>query len=210
VKSGASKQRRVEALTVTATPKLKVKDEEIHPEYVIVAVNAWTLATLPRLATLRSALTYACMTEPLDESVLAAIGLGERIPFYTADTPYLWGRVCKDGSVVFGAGLTFGEPNELEDVSVKGGEPAVILERLARRVTSLHPALENTRITARWGGPIAFREGAIPLLMRHPQNALIFVAGAYAGHGVAFSVHAGALIASAILDGSELPSWGGV
>jgi glycine/D-amino acid oxidase-like deaminating enzyme len=187
-----------------------VKSLEIVADHVIVALNAWTLAALPRLAPVRSALTYACVTEPLDESVLAAIGLGERIPFYTADTPYLWGRVCADRSVVFGAGLTFGEPNELEDISLVGGEPAAILDRLSRRVKALHPALADVRITAGWGGPIAFREGAIPVLTRHPANERITVAGAYAGHGVAFSVHAGALMAASILDGSALPAWGAV
>jgi gamma-glutamylputrescine oxidase len=203
-------QHRVDRLIIARRPTLRVKDREIAADQVIVALNAWTLAALPRLAPIRSALTYACVTEPLDESVLAAIGLGERVPFYTADTPYLWGRVCADGSVVFGAGLTFGEPDELEDVSVSGGEPAAILDRLSRRVKALHPALADVRITAGWGGPIAFREGVIPLLMRHPANELILVAGAYAGHGVAFSVYAGALMAAAIFDGSPLPAWGGV
>jgi glycine/D-amino acid oxidase-like deaminating enzyme len=36
----------------------------------------------------------------------------------------------------------------------------------------------------------------------------VLVAGAYAGHGVALSVHAGALLADAVIDGVELPAWG--
>lgn len=203
-------RNQVERLSLTTTLKLKVKDQEIVAGHIIVALNAWTLATLPQLAEVRSALTYACVTEPLDEAALVAIGLGERVPFYTADTPYLWGRVCADRSVVFGAGLTFDEPDELEDVSVAEGEPAALLLRLEQRVKSLHPALADVRITARWGGPIAFRAGLMPILMRHPANDRILVAGAYAGHGVAFSVHAGALMAAAIVDGSALPSWGGI
>ncbi len=203
-------RNRVERLTPAATIKLKVIDQEIVANQVIVELNAWTLGALPQLADVRSALTYACVTEPLEEAVLAAIGLGERMPFYTADTPYLWGRVCADRSVVFGAGLTFGEPAELENIRVTEGEPAAVLARLAQRVKSLHPALARVRIAARWGGPIAFREGLMPLLTRHPANDRILVAGAYAGHGVAFSVHAGALMAAAIVDGSALPSWGGI
>jgi len=203
-------RQRVERLVPAPTPVLKVKDEEILAGHVVVALNAWTLATLPQLAPMRSALTYACVTEPLGEAVLAAIGLGERVPFYTADTPYLWGRVCADSSVVFGAGLTFGEPDELEEVNMADGEPVAILARLERRVKALHPALARVRITARWGGPIAFRDGLIPILMRHPESERILIAGAYAGHGVAFSVQAGALMAAAILDGSALPPWGGI
>jgi gamma-glutamylputrescine oxidase len=212
VKAGAVIYERnpIEELTLAAPIKLKVKGQEIVADHVIVALNAWTLATLPQLADVRSALTYACVTEPLEEAVLAAIGLGQRIPFYTADTPYLWGRVCADRSVVFGAGLTFGGPAELENVRVTEGEAAAVLTRLVGRVKSLHPALARVGIAARWGGPIAFREGLMPLLTRHPANDHILVAGAYAGHGVAFSVRAGALMAAAIVDGAALPSWGGI
>ncbi len=50
-------------------------------------------------------LTLAVLTEPMDEKRLEAIGLAGGNPFYTVDLPYLWGRRCRDGSVVFGAGL---------------------------------------------------------------------------------------------------------
>lgn len=203
-------RQRVERLTLSAAPTLKVKDKEIVADHVIVALNAWTPAILPGLAVVQAALTYACITEPLEEAALAAIGLGARVPFYTVDTPYLWGRVCADRRVIFGAGLTYGEPAELEDVSVADSEPAATLSRLAQRVKSLHPALAEVRITAGWGGPIAFREGLRPVLTRHPAHDRILVAGAYAGHGVAFGVHAGALMAGAIGNRSPLPSWGGL
>lgn len=212
VEAGAvvREQSRVSSLIPAARPKFKVKGEEIAADHIVVALNAWTPAILPRLTQVRSALTYACLTEPLDDALLDTIGLGARMPFYTADTPYLWGRVCADGGVVFGAGLTFGEPDELEDLTVADREPAAILERLEGRVRSLHPALNRVRIVARWGGPIAFREGLLPILARHPESARILIAGAYAGHGVAFSVRAGALLAAAILDETALPAWGGI
>src|SRR6185437_14532012 len=130
------------------------------------------------------------------------------IPFYTADTPYLWARVCADRSVVFGAGLSYGDPLGLEAVAMTDAEPAEILARIERRVHQLHPVLSKTAITSGWAGPIAFREGAIPVLMGHPENERVLMAGAYAGHGVAFSVHAGALMAAAIVDGATLPAWG--
>jgi gamma-glutamylputrescine oxidase len=190
--------------------KLKVNGEEVSAGHVVVGLNAWTLATLPGLTAVQSALTYACATAPLDAATLGAIGLATRVPFYTIDTPYLWGRVCDDGSIVFGAGLTYGEPRQLEDTRVSDPEPAAILKRLTRRVKSLHPALAEVQIRATWAGPVAFREGLLPVLTRHPVNDRILVAGAYAGHGVAFSVHAGALMAAAIVAGAPLPSWGGV
>jgi gamma-glutamylputrescine oxidase len=200
--------RRVTRLTLGSSPTLEVDGTSIHPGHVIVALNAWTTALVPQMSTVRSALTYACLTAPLDGAPLAAIGLGEKMPFYTADTPYLWGRTCADGGVVFGAGLTFGEPGNIEQMTIADAEPAAVLERLERRVHAFHPILARTAIVARWAGPIAFREGLIPILMRHPESPTVLIAGAYAGHGVAFSVHAGALMAAAIVDGTPLPSWG--
>jgi gamma-glutamylputrescine oxidase len=200
--------RRVTKLTLAGAPVLEVEGRKIHPAHVIVALNAWIAELIPQMPTVRSALTYACMTAPLDDATLGDLGLGDRIPFYTADTPYLWGRLCADGSLVFGAGLSYSEPHDIERLEVTNGESVAILGRLERRIHALNPAFASVPITARWAGPIAFREGLVPLLMRHPDADRVLIAGAYAGHGVAFSVHAGALMAAAIVDGTPLPSWG--
>jgi gamma-glutamylputrescine oxidase len=197
----------VDHLALSRAPEIEVCGHKITPAEVVVALNGWTtrLISVPEMV---SALTYACATEPLDHTTLEAIGLADLIPFYTADTPYLWGRVSADGAVVFGAGLTYGGPNELAATRIEAGEPCAILGRLERRVHELHPALARVRITSRWAGPIAFRKGAVPLLLRHPEAEHVLIAGAYAGHGVAFSVHAGALMAAAIADNQPLPAWG--
>jgi glycine/D-amino acid oxidase-like deaminating enzyme len=139
---------------------------------------------------------------------MSEIGLGARIPFYTRDLPYLWGRVAADDSVVFGSGLTYERPRGLETVNIAAEGPRAILARLEARVHRLHPALAGVDIAARWAGPIAFTEDAVPLLGALPGAPKVFVAGAYAGHGVAFSIHAGAAIARAICEGAPLPDWG--
>jgi len=202
-------QSRVEQLDPRSN-KVQVKLEAIHPGSVIVALNAWTSALVPAIRNVQAALTYACVTEPLSEDTLEAIGLVERIPFYTIDTPYLWGRVCDDRSVVFGAGLTAGDAPGLETIVMTDHEPAAILDRLVGRVHRLHPLLADVAIRARWAGPVAFREGAIPILTRYPANENLLIAGAYAGHGVAFSVHAGRLMADAIINGTAFPEWGAI
>ncbi len=106
--------RRVDQLTLQPLT-LETAGQKISPNYVVVAANAWLPSIFPALDQVHSALTYACITEPLDEATLRSIGMADRIPFYTADMPYLWARVCADGSVVFGAGLTFDQPAELEE-----------------------------------------------------------------------------------------------
>lgn len=187
---------------------LEVGGERITPGHIVIATNAWINATLPDTPLLSSSLTFACATEPLDTSTLAAIGLGEGIPFYTTDLPYLWGRTIADGRVIFGAGLVFGEPSDLENADVREGESGTALDRLQRRVRGLHPGLADVQFSAAWGGPIAFSDDAVPLLGAHPRHPRVMVSGGYAGHGVALSVRAGELLALAIAENRPLPKWG--
>jgi glycine/D-amino acid oxidase-like deaminating enzyme len=191
-------------------PAIEVDDGEIAAAHIVVAVNAWASSLLAGLPRIHSALTYACATEPLADNVLRELGLAERIPFYTADRPYLWGRIAPHGEIVFGAGLTYGPPRELEQVGINNGDSQVILDGLARRVQRLNPALTRVQIRSKWAGPIAFTDEAVPLIGAYPPNPAILVAAAYAGHGVAFSVHAGALIAGTILHNTALPEWGAI
>lgn len=182
----------------------------VRAEHIVIAVNAWTAALVPNPPSIHSALTYACATAPLEREVLRAIGLAARIPFYTRDLPYLWGRVAADGGVVFGSGLTYARPDGLERVDIAAEGPQTVIARLEARVRRLHPMLAEVRFAARWAGPIAFTEGAVPILSALPEAPNVFVAGAYAGHGVAFGVHAGAAIARAIDEGAALPEWGAI
>jgi gamma-glutamylputrescine oxidase len=202
------KQNEPALRIVTETrPAVEFADFTITPEYVVVAVNAWLSSLLPAV-NIRSCLTFACATEPLDSEALETIGLGAGIPFYTADLPYLWGRITDDSRVIFGSGLVFGSPRQLEQTDVSTGSSRTALAQLEERVRRLHPRLANVGISASWGGPIAFTADAVPILARLPACPKIIVAGAYAGHGVALSVRAGQLIARAIADGADLPGWG--
>jgi gamma-glutamylputrescine oxidase len=189
-------------------PAVEIGNHTIVADHVVVAVNAWSSALLAGLPRIHSALTYACATEPLADNILRELGLGERIPFYTADRPYLWGRVASRGEIVFGAGLRHGAPRELEQMAIEDSDSQAVLQTLVRRVRRLNPALARVRIESRWAGPIAFTDTVLPLIGTHPANPAILLAGAYAGHGVAFSVHAGALIAAKILHNAALPDWG--
>jgi gamma-glutamylputrescine oxidase len=191
-------------------PAVEVDDGVIAAAHIVVAVNAWASALLPGLPQIHSALTYACATEPLPDNILGELGLGEHVPFYTADRPYLWGRVAARGEIVFGAGLEYGAPRELEQVGIDSKGSQAILRGLARRVRGLNPVLARVRIPSKWAGPIAFTDQALPLIGAYPPNPVILVAAAYAGHGVAFGVHAGALIAGTILHNRALPEWGAI
>jgi glycine/D-amino acid oxidase-like deaminating enzyme len=177
---------------------------------ILLATNALSLeiARLEKSA-IQPKLTLAARTAPMSERELAKIGLAARKPFYTVDFPYLWGRVCSDRSIVWGAGLVDApESGELENIDVSKGRAAEMFASFEKRVHALHPALAKSRFTHKWGGPIAFREKFHPVFAHHPESANGIVLGVFAGHGVALSVYLGAWAAEALLGRRELPSWG--
>src|SRR5262249_34621710 len=144
---------------------------------VVLALNAYTASLVSLPEPLSAALTLALATEPVGADTLAALGLGERRPFYTADLPYLWGRVLADRRLVFGAGLVFPGAAPVTSVDCRGAEATAALARLETRVRGLHPALAGIEIPLRWGGPIAFRSERTPLLARLPAAQPVLLAG---------------------------------
>jgi len=186
---------------------VRVCGREVAAERIVVATNAFLPRLVPRAA-LRPALTYAIATAPLAPAALASVGLGAT-PFYTADHPYLWGRATRAGRLVVGAGLAFDEEEQrVERIAIDRADVRAALDRLVRRVRGLHSALAEIEITHAWGGPIAFRPGAVPILAELAPGVL--AAGACAGHGVALSAALAALAARWTLDGEPLPDWGRV
>jgi gamma-glutamylputrescine oxidase len=207
---GAEIKEHAPARRIVTRPRAGVEfaDETIHPEYIVLAANAWLPSLLRDLVKVHSSLTFACATEPLDSDTLDTIGLGAGIPFYTTDLPYLWGRTIEDGRVIFGSGLVFGTPAQLESSNATGQSSRAAIAKLQNRIRRLHLELNEVQFSASWGGPIAFTQDAVPLLGRHPSSSRIIVAGGYSGHGVALSVRVGQLIAQTIADGTPLPDWG--
>jgi glycine/D-amino acid oxidase-like deaminating enzyme len=221
--------QRVQNVRWSATPELHLAtgrggQGKITAAKILFATNALSLPQAG-LAGMHPRLTLAILSQPLSEKVLTAIGLALRKPFYTADFPYLWGRVRQDRSVVWGAGLVQSpDADDLEKVDIAREESAAAFARLEQRVLHLHPALEKIKFTRRWGGPILFRDSWKPVFDWHPQSLASgaswkrgrsndaaprngLVLGAYAGHGVALSSYLGAWAAEVLLDRCKLPRW---
>lgn len=182
---------------------------------IIFATNALSLDVSGLQEGMHPRLTLAVLAKPVSEKVLKEIGLAERKPFYTVDFPYLWGRVRLDRSIAWGAGLVQSpDEDDLDRVDIAAPELAQIFTRLEERVRHLHPALEKTKFTHRWGGPILFRDNWKPVFDWHPQslaqgkNAIVI--GAFAGHGVALSSYLGTWAAEIFLHRRTLPSWGAI
>ncbi len=190
-------------------PLLKLAGGDVHAKKVVIATSALSTELSGLAGRVQPRLTLAASTAPLSEKDLSALGLGDRKPFYTVDLPYLWGRLCSDNSIIWGAGLVSPpESGDLADVDVAAAEASRMFASLERRVRGLHPTLANARITHQWGGPISFRETWTPAFGAHPQSENAVVLGAYAGHGVALSVYLGAWAAEASMGRRKLPEWG--
>jgi glycine/D-amino acid oxidase-like deaminating enzyme len=190
-------------------PVLQLPGGRVRAKKVLLAANALSLDLSALGDRAQPRLTLAASTAPLRDNQVAAAGLAERKPFYTVDLPYLWGRLCPDNSIVWGAGLVSPPDSfDLTRIDIASDEPSRMFASLERRVRGLHPAFSSVEFTHRWGGPISFREGWRPVFARHPQSPLGIVLGAYAGHGVALSVHLGAWAAETLLGRRALPEWG--
>jgi glycine/D-amino acid oxidase-like deaminating enzyme len=201
--------QRVERIEWRDTAELHLANARLRAGKVLLATNALSLSLAGLDDHMHPRLTLAASTEPLSDDQFAAIGLSRHTPFYTVDFPYLWGRVCRDNSVVWGAGLVSPSgSHDLEQIDIAAAEPARMFASLEQRVHHLHPVLEKISFTYRWGGPILFRDNWTPVFAPHPASPLGIVLGAYAGHGVALSVYFGVWAAEAMLGRRSLPEWG--
>lgn len=182
---------------------------KIRAKKLLAATNALSLDTAGYGTDAYPKLTLAVATAPISDDALNGIGLAQRKPFYTVDFPYLWGRLCDDNSIIWGAGLVDPpDSRDLRQVNVANAEATRLFTSMEKRVRGLHSALGDARFTHRWGGPILFREGWLPpVLDWHPASRDAIVLGAYTGHGVALSSYLGSWAAEALLGRRELPKW---
>jgi glycine/D-amino acid oxidase-like deaminating enzyme len=195
---------------ILPTPtKLRIANgAEITAMKVMWATNAESLELGSYGEDANPRLALATLTAPVSDETVAAIGLGERKPFYTVDFPYLWGRLRRDNSIVWGAGLVRPPASRgLTEVAIGDAEPQKMIASLAKRIRGLHPALADAKFTHIWGGPILFRDEWLPVLDYHPEHPRMIVIGAYAGHGVALSSYLGTWAAEALLGKRDLPNW---
>jgi gamma-glutamylputrescine oxidase len=78
---------------------------------------------------------------------------------------------------------------------------------LERRIRSLHPALQQVRMTHRWMGPICFTSNHKPIIASLDADRRVLVATGYSGHGVALSARVGKWLAEVLAGQSDLPEW---
>lgn len=189
--------------------ELHTKSGSVLAKKVLFATNAFSLELTGLHNHAESMFTLAVATQELSDEVIAAIGLGERKPFYTIDMPYLWGRLS-GSAIIFGSGLLHQNNwRDLEKLDIRQEEPAKMFRRLESRICNLHPGLASVLFTHRWGGPICAADQWKPVFEPHPESQDAIVLGAFSGHGVAQSVYLGSWAAEVLLGRRALPKWRG-
>jgi glycine/D-amino acid oxidase-like deaminating enzyme len=189
--------------------ELRFAGGKLRARKILFATNGLSLDLSGLALSTHPKLTLAAATAPLSDAEIAALGLAPRKPFYTVDFPYLWGRVCRDNSIVWGAGLVGpADQNGVEQIDIAGEEPSRMFAKLEGRIRHLRAGLESLSFTHRWGGPILFRDEWTPVFSHHPESRDTIVLGAFAGHGVALSSYLGHWAAEAMLGRRDLPKWG--
>jgi glycine/D-amino acid oxidase-like deaminating enzyme len=189
--------------------ELQTKQGLTAAKKVLFATNAFSFELTGLRNRAESMFTLAVATQELSDEVIAAIGLEERMPFYTIDMPYLWGRLLGN-ALIFGSGLLhLDDWRDLEKLDIHQSEAAQMFSRLESRIRGLHPRLTNVSFTHRWGGPICIADEWKPVFEQHPESQNAIVLGAFSGHGVAQSVYLGSWAAEALLGRRELPKWRG-
>jgi glycine/D-amino acid oxidase-like deaminating enzyme len=141
-------------------------------------------------------LTVVLATEPLTEQQVDAIGWDGQSPFFTNDSPLLWGRPLEGGSMMVGRELV-----PIGDGAIPRVKRAIEAagEKLAWRVRHLDSSLASLGVKRIWAGPIARDAGGVPGLREDRGVRGAFWAGGYGGHGLAQAFRLGSLAAQRLL-----------
>jgi glycine/D-amino acid oxidase-like deaminating enzyme len=158
------------------------REGDIRAPHLVMAVDAVSWQSSGDHWPQRT-LTVALQTTVAAAEVRAALGLAPLQPFYTNESPLLWGRPLADGSFMFGRELVpfpwHGSADETTALVTAAGE------RLAARVRGLHPSLADIGVKRVWAGPTARTSAGIPLLVEDRELPHVVWIGGYGGHGLA-------------------------
>jgi glycine/D-amino acid oxidase-like deaminating enzyme len=141
-------------------------------------------------------------TEPLPESFWAEHGLADRETFADHRHLVIYGQRTEDGRLAFGgrgAPYHFGST-----ISPEYDRDDAVHEALRRTLVELFPALSETAITHRWGGPLGITRDWFSSVGMDAGTRMAW-AGGYVGDGVSTTNLAGRTLRDLIIgDATEL------
>jgi glycine/D-amino acid oxidase-like deaminating enzyme len=134
-------------------------------------------------------------TEPIDDGTFGEIGLRNGETFNDLRHLVIYGQRTADGRIAFGGR---GAPYHFGSRIEPGFDRDRRMHSLIRQtLVDLFPALTDTRITHRWGGPLGIARDWHPSVGFDPVTGIGW-AGGYVGDGVAVTNLAGRTLAALV------------
>jgi glycine/D-amino acid oxidase-like deaminating enzyme len=181
------------------SPLVRTTAGTIKADVVVRAVEAWT-PTLPgEKRTLVPVYSLMVATEPLGDAFWDRAGLGTRATFTDYRHMIIYGQRTADGRIAFGgrgAPYHFGS-----NVRPSFDSTPAVHALLRQTLVDLFPALDASRFTHAWGGPLGIPRDWHSSVGFDPHLGLAW-AGGYVGDGVATTNLAGRTLAD-LITGSD-------
>jgi glycine/D-amino acid oxidase-like deaminating enzyme len=181
------------------SPLVRTTAGTIRADVVVRAVEAWT-PTLPgEKRTLVPVYSLMVATEPLGDAFWDRAGLEARATFTDYRHMIIYGQRTADGRIAFGgrgAPYHFGS-----NVRPSFDSTPAVHALLRQTLVDLFPALDESRFTHAWGGPLGIPRDWHSSVGFDPRLGLAW-AGGYVGDGVATTNLAGRTLAD-LITGSD-------
>jgi len=162
---------------------------EIHARSVILATNAYTSRLLQDVP-ISPTRGQVVATTPLDRVVVP-------FPMY-ANYGYQYWRQTGEGRLVVGGWRDQDIPAEIGTDEVLHAAIHVILDGFCQSVAGIDALIEH-----RWAGIMGFTPDSLPMVGAMPDQAGMYLAGGYSGHGVSMAFTCGGRVALQAI-GSQL------
>ncbi len=170
------------------TVRLETPEGSVKSNQAVLCLNAFGQRLRVRPYTYAPLYTYIILTEPLSDDLYHEVGWSRREGIEDKRQLVHYMRLTADNRILLGgrdAPYFFGNKSEGKE---KHGK---IFQGLEDDLRGMFPALKNTRITHRWGGPVAITLMFVPSFGYYKGHKNIAYGTGYCGHGVALSTSAG-------------------
>ena len=170
------------------TVRLETEHGTVAAKRAVLALDSYGLPLHVRPNRLLPVHTYIILTEPLSDKLYAEIGWTRREGIEDKRQLVHYMRLTADNRVLLGGrdvAYYFGNKTYNKESNKE------IHEALHDDLVGMFPMLKDTRITHRWGGPVAVTPLMVPTFGYHQGHRNIAYGMGYCGHGVALSLSAG-------------------
>lgn len=153
-------------------------------ERVVVALNAYAAALIPRLASkIRPVRGQMVASEPVERFVSGVWYLNRGFEYV---------RQLRDGSLLVGGGRRASRATEVGYLEYPTAGVQGALETFAR---AAYPPLRSKALVRRWAGVMAFTPDGMPLAGEDPGMPGLFYAAGFNGHGMSLGFVTGRWLA---------------